>query len=526
MERPERLDWNIFREMQGLAGQQPDHAMIRVDQDEQSYGQFVDAVEAIAASLVAHGVRPGQRIAIILPNSVSWYQLFWAAVAIGALPVPLDPQVGAWELDQLFGILGVSWCFAATRYRANPVLANLLALRSDGGSGPRIVLGPGEGAHAGAVSWDEFLQGPGSTALAVKQTAWNDLLMLACTSGTTGNPKIIAVEQGGFRQSQWDMAEYLGLGPADVMLLGMPLYHQGGFGMGLQAILKGGTVIYQPKFEPVAFLQTIATRRVTVIQLTATIAKVLLTVPDFGRYRLDSVKTAYFAGETLPDELARVFTDQLGIRVVNIIGSSETGTMVVWDSVRDADVPVNDFRPLDFTRVRVVDASGAAVSPGGTGEIRVQTDAVLREYWENPVESRAKISTDGGGRWFSTGDLGTALPDGRVRFVGRLKRVIKRGANLVYPEEVESFLLTHPQVAAVAVQKQAHELFGEMITATVQAAAGSGLDEKELIKFCRKGLSSYKIPDQFRLVEEIPKDIGKIQYKYLATTQGERGENA
>ena len=173
--------------------------------------------------------------------------------------------------------------------------------------------------------------------------------MYACTSGTTGNPKILAVEHAGFYRSQYDMANYLQLGADDTMLLGMPLYHQGGFGMGVQILLAGGTAVYQSRFDPERFLGTVTRQRITAVQLTATLAKILLSHPGFTRQAVASLRLAYFAGELLPDEVAQRFYRDFGIRVVNIIGSSETGTMAVWDSLYDTGCSVSAFRPLDFT---------------------------------------------------------------------------------------------------------------------------------------------------------------------------------
>jgi fatty-acyl-CoA synthase len=204
--------------------------------------------------------------------------------------------------------------------------------------------------------------------------------------------------------------------------------------------------------------------------------------------------------------------------VVNIIGSTETGTMVIWDSRRDADAAVNDFRVLPFTAVQVVDGRGAELPPGETGTLLVSTDAVLVEYHGNPSLTKEKISLRGNRRWFDTGDLVKQLPDGRIRLVGRSKRIIKRGGNLVFPEEIEAFLLTHPLILAVAVRSEPHEIFGEMIIAHVQISPDTPLHQGDIIKFCKGTISSYKIPDRFIILHELPKDIGKVQFKYLTTS--------
>ena len=208
------------------------------------------------------------------------------------------------------------------------------------------------------------------------------------------------------------MGSYLDFSENEVMMLGMTLYHQGGFGMGLQTTVKGGTVMYQPQFNPVSFLETVQKYHVTVIQLTSTLAKVLLSTPDFDKYDLSSVKACYFAGEVLPKEIADVFVNKLGIRVINVIGSSETATMVVWDSDTDNGTDPSDFRKLPFTDFKVADAEGNDVGTEEVGELCINTTAVITDYFGNPELSSEKIITsEDGRRWFMTGDLVKRLPD-------------------------------------------------------------------------------------------------------------------
>ncbi|HEX3044782.1 MAG TPA: class I adenylate-forming enzyme family protein [Bacillota bacterium] len=508
---------NIYSLIREQAGLYPEKTLIAVEEEAVTYGAFVTEVDRIGAALTAFGVKPGQMVGLILPNSVWWYKIFWAAVRIGAQPVPLDPQVGEWEMVRLLSLTEAVICFAGIEYRGHRILDRLLTCRVDL---PQLktVIAPGPlHEQPGLFSWESFLQSVEGSLQdgAGEIMPGSDTLMLACTSGSTGNPKIIVVPQRGFYQSQADMGAYLEFKAWDVMLLGMPLYHQGGFGMGLQMILKGGTVFYQPLFDPRKFLTCVAKERVTIIQLTATLAKIILSVPDFNSYDLSSVRICYFAGEVLPEDLAREFYETLGIRVINIIGSSETATMVVWDSKYDRAAECNDFRPLPFTAMRILDGEEQEVAPGEIGTLYIKTDALLTEYYQNELENTFRLRKFEGQTWFNTGDLGEKLPDGRMRFRGRAKRIVKRGANLIYPEEIEAFLLTHPEIEAVAVVGAAHDLMGEMTVAYVQGKKDCLLNRGAIAKFCRDRLAAYKIPDQVVVCDEIPHDIGKIQFKYL-----------
>lgn len=514
------VETNIYSVLKHHAQEFPQKPLLTIDNQTISYGDFLVETETIASALSAMKLAPNQKIGIILPNSHLWYKIFWAIIKIGAQPVPLDPQIGTWEMARLFNLTSMETCFVARKYRQNHIIKNIHTIREETPSLKNIIVvdkTTETDEIQNSITFQSFKM-LAKTTLSKQQTSPTDtsnVLMLACTSGSTGDPKVIVVPQQGFYKAQKDMADYLGFGPSDVMLLGMPLYHQGGFGMGLQMILNGGTVFYQPTFEPVKFLELIEQHKITAVQLTATLAKIILSIPDFDQYDLSSLHLCYFAGERLPMEVARVFFEEMNIRVVNIIGSTETGTMVIWDSLYDTHVDVNNFRTLPFTAMKILDDSLSEVSIGQQGTIFIHTEALLNEYYKNEKETARRIHWFEGKKWFDTGDLGEKCPDGRVYLTGRAKRIIKRGANLIYPEEIESFLLTHPNIAAVAVTGQKHDLIGEMIVAHIQPKQGCNFGKRDLIEFCQGKLSAYKIPDRILIVESIPKDIGKVQFKYL-----------
>ena len=266
---------NLYTVFQRHAQATPEKTLLVVEDETIRYGEFAAETETIAQALIALGVEAGQKIGLILPNSGLWYKIYWAAVQIGAQPVPFDPQIGEWEMARLLGLTEVTVCFAATRYRQNAILENLLVARREAPDLAHIVVVDAP-AGDGILSFDQFLQLTPSGEAPICPVDEESVLMLACTSGSTGNPKVIVVPHQGFRQSQQDMADTLDFCADDVMLLGMPLYHQGGFGMGLQMVLNGGTVFYQPTFDPVKFLKLIEHHKITILQLTATLAKIMI----------------------------------------------------------------------------------------------------------------------------------------------------------------------------------------------------------------------------------------------------------
>ena len=510
---------NFFDYYSKYAQETPDKVLLRIDESTITYSEFMEKTALFGSALKKLGIGENDKVGLVMPNSIEWFIAFWSAVRIGAQPVPMDPQSGSLELSRLIPATTVKVIFAFEKYKANSILGAVSALVPGKISLTKVICFADESVlpkDECYITADKFVAEYGEKECEIFQPEYLHTMSLACTSGSTGTPKILSVPSGGFLSTQKDMGDYLGFTSDDVMMLGMTLYHQGGFGMGQQMALKGGTMMYQPQFNPVEFLETVQKYKVNVIQLTSTLAKVLLSTPDFDKYDLSSVRACYFAGEVLPKEIADIFVEKLGIRVINVIGSSETCTMVVWDSARDAGTDPSDFRKLSFTDVRVIDAQHNDVAEGEIGELCVYTDGVITDYFGNPELSAEKILTDDQGRrWFCTGDLVNKLPDGIVRFAGRSKRIIKRGGNLVHAEEVEACLLTHPKIAAAAVTDEPHPVIGQQIVAYIQPKGDEKITRGELARYFDGKLSAYKVPDKVVLVEEIPKDIGKIQFKYL-----------
>ncbi|MBP7187204.1 MAG: acyl--CoA ligase [Ruminococcus sp.] len=510
---------NFFDYYSKYAQETPDKVLLRIDDNTLTYSEFMEKTALFGSALKKLGIGENDKVGLVMPNSIEWFIAFWSAVRIGAQPVPMDPQSGSLELSRLIPATTVKVIFAFEKYKANSILGAVSALVPEKISLTKVICFADENALPKDdcyITADKFVAEYGEKECEIFQPEYLHTMSLACTSGSTGTPKILSVPSGGFLSTQKDMGDYLGFTSDDVMMLGMTLYHQGGFGMGQQMALKGGTMMYQPQFNPVEFLETVQKYKVNVIQLTSTLAKVLLSTPDFDKYDLSSVRACYFAGEVLPKEIADIFVEKLGIRVINVIGSSETCTMVVWDSARDAGTDPSDFRKLSFTDVRVIDAQHNDVAEGEIGELCVYTDGVITDYFGNPELSAEKILTDDQGRrWFCTGDLVNKLPNGIVRFAGRSKRIIKRGGNLVHAEEVEACLLTHPKIAAAAVTDEPHPVIGQQIVAYIQPKGDEKVTRGELARYFDGKLSAYKVPDKVVLVEEIPKDIGKIQFKYL-----------
>lgn len=497
----------------GYAYTFPEKTFLSIGEHSLTYKEIRDKASALSQNLRKLGVESGNYTLIILPNSPEWYLSFLAISAIGAIPVPLDPQVGFWELENIQKQVSAKLCITCPSYRAVKHIENIEKLSIP--FHQWIYTGEKESEYSGLHFHSQL-----NHSCQEERYEFSPTLMLASTSGTTGNPKIIEVEQENFLSSQNDMAQFLSISAEDVMLLGMPLYHQGGFGMGLQATLQGATLIYQEKFTPEIFLRTIETNKVTIVQLTPTVAKLLLSVPEFNSFDISSVRLAYFAGESLSDELARIFWEKHGIRVVNVVGSTETGTMVAWDSDTDTDKPPSFLKTLPFTDCKIDTISDS--SDKTSGEIIIHTGCILKSYFNNPQESAHKIVVDEHGKkWFRTGDLGRQIDDKTIEYKGRLKNIIKRGANLVYPDELQDFYCSHPQIKDIYIAGETDIIIGEKIVAyIVPKDTTTTLTRGDILRFSRGNIAAYKVPDEIVVIPHIPINKGKIDVQSLKQHKG------
>ena len=349
------------------AQETPDKVLLRIDENELTYGDFMKKTAVLGSAMKKFGLGEDDKVGICMPNSIEWFLVYWSAVRIGAQPVPMDPQSGSMELSKLIPATTSKVMFITEKYRNNNIIGAVSALVPSQITLDKVICFADENIipqDSCYTSAEKFMAEYGSSECDIYEPAYLHTLSLACTSGSTGMPKILSVPSGGFLSTQKDMADYLEFKADDVMMLGMTLYHQGGFGMGQQMVVKGGTVMYQPQFNPVSFLETVQKYKINVIQLSSTLAKVLLSTPDFDKYDLSSVRICYFAGEVLPKEIADIFVEKLHIRVINVIGSSETCTMVVWDSDIDNGTDPSDFKKLSFTDIRVIDDNKNDVAEG------------------------------------------------------------------------------------------------------------------------------------------------------------------
>ncbi len=428
-----------------------------------TYRELLARAGGFARFLAWHGVRPGDRVALHIPNRWPFPVALLGGLAAGATVAPLDPRLTAEE-------------------RA--------AILTD--------LRPAAVAHE--VVGDEADWPP----VDVEAPA-----LVLYTSGSTGRPKGTLLSQAAlaFALGSW-AGPVMALEPDDVVLAALPLSHSLGLNAALLApLLAGARVVLVERFAPDAVLDAIRRHRVTVFPGVATMFRRLLDAPAFSPERLASLRLAVSGAAPCPWALAREWRERTGVRILRGYGMTELFRPISYLAGDPTDLPDAVGRPVPGVEVRVVDEAGRAVGPGEVGELLVRSPAAMTGYLGAPEETRAVLE-DG---WFRTGDLAALTPEGYVRIAGRRRERILRGGDSVFPAEVEAALLAHPAVLEAAVVGVPHPELGEEVAAFVVLRDGAAAGGDELTAHCRERLAAYKVPRRITLVDRLPRSpSGKV----------------
>jgi fatty-acyl-CoA synthase len=471
-----------------------------------TYAAFARRTEAMARALLATGVRRGDRVAILLANRPEWLVTSFAANRIGAITVGVSTfstaREIAWTVDHARPAVVVTIeSFRGRRY------VDMLA-------GLEV---PELRAVVTVDRLDEFVaRGAGvpGAELAAAQGAVSatDPCYILYTSGSTAAPKGVVLTHGGVIENGFAIGERQHLGPEDRLWLAVPLFWSFGSANALPAILThGGTIVLQESFDAGEALVLLDEERCTVYYGMANMARAMLEHPDRARRRLAAMRTGLTIG--LPEDVAMTMDAVNARELCNVYGSTETyGNCAVTDAHDPVDVRLTtQGRPLPGMHIRVVEPeSGRLVPIGEVGELRIK-GYVTPGYYREPEQTAAAFDADG---YFRSGDLGLLGDDGRVRFRGRLKEMIKTGGINVAPLEVEAVLLAHPAVKQAYVVGIPDRLRDEVVVAAVELHEGAEVTHEALVAHCRESLAGYKVPRQivFRKDAELPRTpTGKIQ---------------
>jgi fatty-acyl-CoA synthase len=475
-----------------------------------TYAQLGEQVDRCARALLAAGVEKGDRVGIWSPNNVEWVIVQFATAKVGAILVNINPSYRAHELEYALRQSGCSLLILAPGFK-DADYRELLAGVEAPDLARSVVLG---------AEWDDFVAAADTVsadAVAARASGldFDDPINIQYTSGTTGFPKGATLSHHNILNNGFFIGEVLAYTPEDRVCIPVPFYHCFGMVLGNLAVVTHGSCIVIPSeaFDPRAALQAVAEERCTSLYGVPTMFIAELSEPEFDAFDLTSLRTGIMAGSPCPIEVMRRVQRDMHMDEVTICyGMTETSP-VSTQTRRDAPLEkqvstVGRVHP--HIEVKIADPeSGRTLRRGETGELCTRGYSVMLGYWDNSEATHEAIDA---ARWMHTGDLAVMDDEGYVNIVGRIKDMIIRGGENVYPREIEEFLYTHPAVADVQVIGVPDERYGEEVCAWIVLKQGAVLDEDELKEFCRGRISRFKIPRYVRFVDAFPMTVtGKVQ---------------
>jgi len=497
-----------------------------------TYAEYERAVETTARGLLGLGIKRGQHVAIWSTNVPEWVVLQLATARIGAVLVTINPAYRPFELEYVLRQSDAVMLVLIDRFKSSdyyamlrevlpaidrpadgeidreafPVLRHVVALRGD--------------VPAAAMSWQQLLDAGQEVSddemrACESELSANDPINIQYTSGTTGFPKAATLTHRNLLMNAFYVGECQRIGPDDRMCVPVPFYHCFGCVMGsLCAVVRSATMIVPAEyFQPEATLHALESERASVIYGVPTMFIAQLEHASFADRTLTSLRTGIMAGSPCPIEVMRQVIDRMGAREITIAyGQTETSPVITQTRTDDpVAVRVETVgRPLPGVEVKIIDPeNGRELSDERQGELCARGHVVMQGYYNDAEATARAIDAEG---WLHTGDLAIRRSDGNYRITGRIKDMVIRGGENVYPREIEEFLFQLPEIEQAAVVGVPDEKYGEELCAWVKLMPGATLDDKSLQNRCREKLAHYKVPRYVRFVDAFPQTVtGKIQ---------------
>lgn len=496
-----------------------------------TYAELSEKVDQLAAGLLALELDKGDRIGIWSPNRAEWLLVQFATARIGLIMVNINPAFRRAELEYVLNKVQAKALVTAPQFKTSDYLIMLrdLApeldqatpgrLRAERLPHLRTVVQLGAEPVPGTFAFDEVMAkgegGQRSRLDAISGSLSNhDPINIQFTSGTTGAPKGATLTHHNIVNNGYFCAKAMDLGPDDRLCIPVPLYHCFGMVLGNLVCVAGGAAMVFPSeaFEPLETLATVAKERCTGLHGVPTMFIAMVDHPDFAKFDLSSLRTGIMAGAPCPIELMKRVIAEMHMGEVTIAyGMTETSPVSFQSSVDDpVDRRVNTVgRIHPHVEAKVIDESGKTVPAGTQGEFCSRGYLVMQGYWDDEIRTSEAIDEDG---WMHSGDLATIDAEGYCNIVGRVKDMLIRGGENVYPREIEEYLYRHPAIQEAQVFGVPDEKYGEEICAWVILKQGATLDEEELRQFCRGQIAHFKIPRYVRFVSDMPMTVtGKPQ---------------
>ena len=508
-------------------------AVVSIHQDVRlTYAELADRVNKLAKAFIAAGFEKGDRVGIWSPNNVEWLTTQYATAKAGIILVTINP---AYRVHELAYVLEQSGCkglvmhnqFKTSDYEGMiselcPDLAERSAgaLNSEQFPNLKVVISVTSSDLTGIYDWPDFLglaSNKSDEELSVRQSNqdMDDAINIQYTSGTTGFPKGATLSHHNILNNGYFVASTMNFTEEDRLVIPVPLYHCFGMVMGnLGCLSHGACAIYPSEgFEPEAVLQAVQAERATALYGVPTMFIAELALPNFSDYKLSTLRTGIMAGAPCPIETMKQVSELMHMTEVEIAyGMTETSPVSFQtrvDSPLDKRVStVGRVHP--HVEVKITDPETGSICPvGEMGELCTRGYSIMLGYWENPEATATAIDSNG---WMHTGDTAIMDEDGYVNIVGRIKDMIVRGGENVYPREVEEYLMTHDSIEAVQVTGVPDPKYGEEIIAWVSLVGRAEMSEDDVKDYCKGKIAHYKVPRYIRFGEDFPMTVtGKVQ---------------
>jgi fatty-acyl-CoA synthase len=499
-----------------------------------SYRELQAKVDALAAGLLALGLGPGDRLGIWSPNNAEWIITQFASAKAGIILVNINPAYRVPEVLHALTTTGckaliTAPCFKTSDYfdmlgELAPELAEATPGKLKAARLPdlQIVISLGRNTEPGTFAFAELSDKAGNKerdrlGILSKELQFDEPINIQFTSGTTGRPKAATLTHHNIVNNAYFVGEAMELSAQDRLCIPVPMYHCFGMVLGtLTAVVHGSAMVFPSEgFDSLAVLETVQEERCTALHGVPTMFIAELDHHDFAKFDLTSLRTGVIAGAPCPVELMKRLVGEMHLSEITIAyGMTETGPVSFETSVHDPlERRVTTVgRVLPHTEIKIVDEKGRVVPVGTPGELLTRGYCVMPGYWEDPEKTAEAIDE---ARWIKSGDIATLDEEGYCNIVGRLKDMLIRGGENIFPREIEEYLYTHPKIEEVQIIGVPDPKYGEEVCAWIKPHEGESLSAEEVRAFCQGHIAHFKIPRYIKFVESFPMTVtGKIQ-KYV-----------